>query len=147
MLHILKETLDAVIAHAGAEAPCEACGYLAAKHGIVVRHYPLTNVDASPEHFSLRPEEQFAAVREMRAAGLHLKAVYHSHPTSAAEPSEEDIQLAGDPDISYVIVSLEGGPGRVRSFKIRGGRAEREEMRIMRQEGPGAYSQREGRKS
>lgn len=133
MLYISPETIDAIIAHAHSEAPLEACGYLAEKEGIVVRHYPLTNVDASPEHFSLAPEEQFAAVREMRSQGLRLRAIYHSHPASEARPSEEDIRLAYDPDISYVIVSLKEGNDRVRSFRIRAAQVEQEDMEIVAQ--------------
>lgn len=32
--------------------------------------------------------------------------VYHSHPTSAAKPSGEDIRLARDPRVFYLIVSV-----------------------------------------
>lgn len=133
MLHISQDIIDAVIAHARKEAPLEACGYLAEKEGIVVRHYPLTNVDASPEHFSLSPEEQFTAVRSMRAAGLHLCAIYHSHPLSEARPSQEDIKLAYDPRISYVIISLANGNDRVRSFRIKAALVEQENIEIVPQ--------------
>src|SRR3989304_7757501 len=93
MLKINKEVVDAIIAHARKEAPLEACGYLAEKGGIVVAEYPLTNADVSEEHYSLKPEEQFAAVRQMRMEGVRLRAVYHSHPRSEARPSDEDISL------------------------------------------------------
>ena len=115
-----KEVRNDIIAHARREVPLEACGYLAEEDGIVVRHYPLTNADASDEHYSLKPEEQFAAVRQMRADGLKLRAVYHSHPASPARPSEEDIKLAHDPQISYVIVSLLEDKETVQSFSIKG---------------------------
>jgi proteasome lid subunit RPN8/RPN11 len=131
MLQMSQETVDAIIAHARAEAPIEACGYLAEQESVVVRHYPLTNRDASPEHFSLSPEEQFAAVRSMRAAGLRLRAIYHSHPASEARPSAEDIKLAYDPDISYVIVSLKDGNAAVRSFRIRAALVEQEDVEIV----------------
>jgi len=35
------------------------------------------------------------------------------------DPSQEDINLAYDPDISYVIISLEGGKEDIRSFSIK----------------------------
>jgi len=131
MLRIKKEVWNGVIAQANHEAPLEVCGYLAEKEGIVVRHYPLTNADASEKHYSLQPEEQFAAVRQMRAAGLKLRAVYHSHPASPARPSEEDIKLAHDPEISYVIVSLLEGRETVRSFSIRGQLVTAEDIEIV----------------
>ncbi len=131
MLKIQREARDAIIHHARRDAPLEACGYLAERDGVVVQHFPLTNADASEEHYSLKPEEQFAALRQMRSAGLTLRAVYHSHPASPARPSEEDIRLAHDPGISYVIVSLLNGEDRMKSFRIADGTAATEEMEVV----------------
>ena len=47
MLKIHKVVIERIIAHAGKEAPLEACGYLAEKDGVVAADYPLTNADAS----------------------------------------------------------------------------------------------------
>lgn len=93
--------------------------------------FRLKNVDASPEHFSFAPAEQFAAVRQMRAAGVRLRAVYHSHPATPARPSIEDIRLANDPALSYVIVSLAGELPEVKSFRIRDGQAAVEPLNII----------------
>ncbi len=131
MLSIKQTVLTAIIAHARREAPLEACGYLAEKDGVVVMDYPLTNADAAEEHYSLLPEEQFAAVRQMRQGGLKLRAIYHSHPASEARPSEEDIRLAYDPEISYVIVSLFGGQAKVKSFRIKGPAVTVEDIEIL----------------
>lgn len=131
MLKMNKEVIEAIVAHAKREAPLEACGYLAGKDGIAVMAYPLANADASEDHFFLTPEEQFAAVRQIRAAGMRLCAIYHSHPCSEARPSAEDIRLAYDPEISYVIVSLSGKTETVRSFKIQGSVVEKEEVEIL----------------
>jgi len=113
---------EAMIAHARAALPNEACGLLG---GIVdgetrtVREvYRLTNADASPEHFSMLPEEQFAAVAAMRRKGLQIVGNFHSHPATPARPSEEDRRLAFDPALSYVIVSLAGGEPVIKSFRI-----------------------------
>lgn len=98
------------------EAPNEACGYLrgvaAEARGLI----GMTNVDASPEHFSLDPGEQFAALKEARELGEDLLAVYHSHPETPARMSAEDIRLANDPRIIYVIHSL--ADGRTRGFRV-----------------------------
>ena len=99
---ILKE----IDAQARAEAPNEACGYLAGKNGAARLAIKLTNVDASPEHYSMSPKEQFSAVKKARAAGLDLVAVYHSHPATPARMSAEDIKLANDPGMIYLIYSL-----------------------------------------
>ncbi len=107
-----------IVAHARQDAPLEACGYLAERDGVVARVYRLTTADASPEHFSLVPAEQFAAVRAMRRDGYRLRALYHSHPASPARMSQEDIRLAADPSLSYVIVSLAGAQPVVKSFTL-----------------------------
>ena len=110
-----------MVDHAKKEAPLEACGYLASKDGIIIASYPLANIDKSNEHFSFDPKEQFMAVKDARVKGLEICVVYHSHPASPARPSQEDIKLAYDPNMSYFIVSLAGGNQEVRAFSIKGG--------------------------
>jgi len=119
MLKITQDIIDQIIAHGRSEAPLEACGYLAAKDGIVCKCIAMKNVDASPVHYSMDPSEQFAAVRRCREEGFSLRAVYHSHPETAAYPSAEDIKLAYDPSLSYVIVSLAKSRPSIQSYMIR----------------------------
>ena len=99
--------------------PLEACGLLAGENGRATKCYVLTNADASPEHFSMKPEEQFAAVKDMRAARLKMLGIWHSHPASPARMSAEDMQLAYTPDVVYVILSLaEPEAPRIRAFTV-----------------------------
>lgn len=118
-MKIIKTVIKEMLDHAKRDAPLEACGYLGAKDGKIIKIYPLSNIDKSGEHFSFEPKEQFMAVKDARAQGLEICAVYHSHPASPARPSQEDIKLAYDPDISYFIVSLAGGQEDVRAFSIK----------------------------
>lgn len=131
MLKISKNVISGIIAHAKRDAPIEACGYLAEKEGVIVHQYIMKNADASNEHFSLDPEEQFTALRDMQKKGFELTGVYHSHPTSPARPSQEDIKLAYDPDLSYVIVSLVGGSETLKSFRICENQVEPETIEIV----------------
>lgn len=117
-MKITKEIVERLVSHAKKEAPVEACGYLAAQDGTIVAAYELTNTDRSQEHFSFSPEEQFTTMRDARAKGLEICVVYHSHPATPARPSAEDIALAYDPKILYVIVSLAGGREEIKAFKI-----------------------------
>ena len=52
------------------------------------------------------PEEQLAAVKDMRANGYVLLGNFHSHPESPSRPSEEDKRLAYDSKVNYLILSL-----------------------------------------
>lgn len=127
-IKISQQVIEAIIDHAKREIPSEACGYLAAHNGTITKHYELTNLDRANDHFSMDPGEQFAAIKDMRSRNLKLAAVYHSHPETPARPSREDIKLAFDPLISYVIVSLSQPNVIVQSFKISQGNVTREEI-------------------
>lgn len=102
---INKNIYDKIKSHAEQDAPIEACGYLAGNGNKITEIFKLQNIDKSPEHFSFDPKEQFKIVKEARKLGLALIAVYHSHPETPARLSEEDIRLANDPDILYLVYS------------------------------------------
>ena len=121
-LRIPKDIYEQIIVQARAEAPIEACGVLAGIDDKVEKIYEMTNADASADHFMMTPEEQFAAIKDMRSAGLKMLAIYHSHHESPARPSQEDIRLALTPDVVYVIVSLLDGDNPVaKGFVIEDG--------------------------
>ncbi len=117
-MRITPEALAEIVAHARAALPDEACGYLGERDGVVGRVVRLTNALASPTRFALLPEEQFAALRALRAEGFSLRGVYHSHPAGPAVLSAEDERLAFDEALSYVVVSLAADPPLVRSFRV-----------------------------
>ena len=106
-LQVPNSIFEQMLQHAAAEAPIEACGILAGKAGMAEKLYKMTNTDTSSVHFMMEPQEQFAVIKDIRASGLEMLAIYHSHPESPARPSAEDIRLALTPDVVYVIVSLQ----------------------------------------
>lgn len=118
---IPQSIIDALISHARRDFPLEACGILGGADGLVTEHYPMANTDQSNEHFMMDPKEQFAVVKELRAKGKSIQAIYHSHPETPARPSEEDIRLALTPDVSYVIISLAAEIPEVKSYRIEAG--------------------------
>ncbi|MDO9340144.1 MAG: M67 family metallopeptidase, partial [Bacteroidales bacterium] len=87
--------------------------------------------DNSEEHFSFDPAEQFTVVRKVREAGIGIMANYHSHPKSPARPSEEDIRMAYDPDILYLIISLAYKTPQIKAYKIRQSKVEEETIQII----------------
>lgn len=130
-MKIPKEIIDAIFEHATTQAPVEACGYLAGKDDRVLRYYRMTNIDQSEEHFSFDPKEQFRVIKATRKEGIELIGVYHSHPVTPARPSKEDIHLAYDPSIIYMIVSLADNKKTVKSFKISGEEVTSEPLEII----------------
>jgi proteasome lid subunit RPN8/RPN11 len=123
-----------MLEHARRGLPNEACGLLAGEVQndikIVHRVYPLSNSDASPEHFSIDPREQLAAIRDMRANGFTPLGNFHSHPATPARPSREDIHLAHDPHAVYLILSLSGEP-TLKAFHIEHSLASEEPLEII----------------
>jgi proteasome lid subunit RPN8/RPN11 len=118
MIKISNKIIQEIIRHAKNELPNEACGYLAGKDNVILKSVEMMNRDNSPEHFSFDPSEQFRVIREVRKEGLNILANYHSHPKTPARPSIEDIRLANDPEISYLIISLAGEIPVIKSFRI-----------------------------
>lgn len=110
MLYITEADYEKICSHCVKELPNEACGLISGvRHGedqYVEKVYLLTNADASREHFFMDSREQFAAVKDMRAAGFELLGNFHSHPGTPSRPSKEDIRLAYDSGLLYLILSL-----------------------------------------
>ena len=131
MIKIPQSAYDEVVAHALKDNPIEACGYLAGINGEVKYAIPMKNTDESNEHFSFNPQEQFDAFKKTKSEGLRLIAVYHSHPETPARPSEEDIRLAYDPNVSYIIVSLASETPVMKSFIIKNKTVEIEEIEVI----------------
>lgn len=101
-----KEVVNKVISHCLSVYPDEACGILAGSGGRVSKVYTMTNTEPSGVSYLMDPGEQFIAMKEMRAGGLEMIAIYHSHPCSPPYPSHRDIELAFYTEPIYLIVGL-----------------------------------------
>ena len=128
MIIINRKIIEEILTHGLNELPIEACGYLAGKNNRVYKYFPMKNIDNSKAHFSLDPQEQFEVLRQAGTSGFHLLAIYHTHPETPARPSEEDINLAYDSEISYVIASVQTHD--VKSYKIQEGKVIPEKLII-----------------
>ena len=107
----------ALVAHAEADAPNEACGLLLLKDGVAVEYRPGRNALASPYRFQLEPGDpaDFFAEDE----GYEL-AVFHSHPETEAKPSRTDVANIGLWEgRPYVILSL--ARDELRAWRIEAG--------------------------
>jgi proteasome lid subunit RPN8/RPN11 len=123
-----KTQWEELIAHAREEAPNECCGYVRAREGRAEEVFRARNARSSPYGYELDPQSLLAA-NDLDDDGYEV-AIYHSHPRSAAEPSQTDINLAQYPHWTYLIVSLDGDQvaPSVRAWRIADGRVEEEEL-------------------
>ena len=118
MVVIPAEVRAALVAHAEAEAPNEACGLVLLRDGTAERYVPGRNGAASPYRFELElddPELWFA-----QDDGYEL-AVFHSHLSSPPRPSRTDVEniglWEGKP---YLILTVR--TGELAAFTIEDGR-------------------------
>jgi proteasome lid subunit RPN8/RPN11 len=94
----------ALVAHANAELPNEACGLVLFEDDTAIEYVPGTNVSASPYHFELQIDPLTWADLNDRDV---VQAVFHSHISSPPRPSRTDVQniglWAGQPYLIYTI--------------------------------------------
>jgi proteasome lid subunit RPN8/RPN11 len=131
MLTLDRATYDAIVAHARADHPDEACGLVALRDGLPTRVIPMTNVERSPTFYVMDSGELFRAFKSMRDNGEDDEefVIYHSHTATEAYPSRTDVSIAAYPDAHYVLVSTRH-PDEVelRSYRIVDGVVTEEEV-------------------
>jgi [CysO sulfur-carrier protein]-S-L-cysteine hydrolase len=137
VLKIARGHVDAMISHARADHPDEACGVIIGAFGSdqPTRLVRMINADRSPTFFRFDPAEQFRLYQEMDANDEEIVVVYHSHTATEAYPSRTDVSLASEPQAHYVLVSTaasgnQDGPVEVRSYRILDGVVTEEEIEI-----------------
>jgi proteasome lid subunit RPN8/RPN11 len=134
----INETTSARITqHALSDPTRECCGLLAGRDGVITHVFPAANSASNPATaYEIAPREIFDRMREMRAAGLDLLGIYHSHPNGKNDPSPRDVESAYYPDAAYFIISpLPGAPKPIRAFSIRDGQVAELETQIIDSEG------------
>jgi proteasome lid subunit RPN8/RPN11 len=120
---IPAEVRSALVEHAKAESPNEACGLIALRDGVADRYIPARNAAASPYHFELDvdPETWF-----LEDDGYEL-AVFHSHLSSPPRPSRTDIENIGLWEgRPYVILTVSSG--ELAAWRIHAGKAAAEPL-------------------
>ncbi|HEX8938523.1 MAG TPA: M67 family metallopeptidase [Candidatus Limnocylindrales bacterium] len=133
---------DALIEHARAEYPNEACGLIvgsapAADAGRALRFVPTRNAAASPYRYEIHPDDLLRVSLAVDEADQAIWGIVHSHVRSPARPSPTDLGLAFYPDALYLLVSLAdseadpstGLPG-VRAWRIVDGAANEVTLRV-----------------
>ncbi len=91
MLWVPKECLRQTLVHLKGVLPNEGVGLWGGRNGRVAQVWPLENVHKVPaQRYEADPQALIGALQRLRQAGHELVAIYHSHPTGPARPSETD---------------------------------------------------------
>jgi proteasome lid subunit RPN8/RPN11 len=137
MLSISQQLVDALVAHARADHPDEACGVIAGPAGsdIPTRHIPMINAARSTTFYEFESSDLLKLYRELDANDEDPVVIYHSHTATEAYPSRTDISYASEPFAHYVLISTretgnDDGPYDFRSFRIVDGEVTEEEVVI-----------------
>ena len=134
MLELDQDHYEALVAHARAEYPNEACALLAGRDGAAERVYALPNAEASPTFYVVEPKAQLQAMTEMDELGWDLVGIFHSHTFTEAYPSRTDVELARYPEAAYLILSLADQEApELRAFRIVDGQVAEEPVEIVDQ--------------
>ena len=118
------DLFQAIIDHARADYPNEACGVIVgdrspADGGVALRWVPMRNEYASPLRYRIHAEDLYPVLVEVDDSDdKAFWAIVHSHVRSAAYPSPTDVAQAVFPDALYVLVSLEADEPALNAFRI-----------------------------
>lgn len=119
-LIIPENIFNEMLAHCREGYPSEVCGILAGKDDKVSKIHRMANTENSPVSYMMDSKEQFKVMKDMRKNNLSMVAIYHSHPSSPAYPSQKDVSLAFYDDAVYIIVSLIEDKPTVKAYTIKG---------------------------
>ena len=139
MLTIKQSLVDAIVAHARADHPDEACGVIAGPAGSdrPERFIPMINAARSPTFYEFESSDLLKLYREMDANDEDPVVIYHSHTATEAYPSRTDVSYASEPFAHYVLVSTretgtEAGPFEFRSYRIVDGEITEEVVEVLK---------------
>jgi len=143
VLTIGQAIRDAIISHARADHPDEACGIVAGPIGSdrPERFVAMANAERSPTFYRFDSAEQLKVWREMDDRDEEPVVIYHSHTATEAYPSRTDLAYASEPNAHYVLVSTRDTDGlgefQFRSFRVVDGVVSEEEVRVTSAEAAG----------
>src|SRR2546425_986423 len=127
--------VEAIVRHARAEDPNEACGVIvgdrpAAAGGSPLRFEATRNEAASPYRYEIHPDDLLRLTIATDDADEVFWAIVHSHVRSPAWPSPTDVGLAFYPEALYMLVSLAEDKPSLGAFRIVDGEIHRVELLV-----------------
>ncbi|MGB0435797.1 MAG: Mov34/MPN/PAD-1 family protein [Mycobacterium sp.] len=136
VLVIRADLVEAMVGHARADHPDEACGVIAGPEGSdrPERFIAMLNAERSPTFYRFDSGEQLKVWRGFEEAEEAPIVIYHSHTATEAYPSRTDISYASEPNAHYVLVSTRDvDEHELRSFRIVDGVVTEESVKIVEQ--------------
>ena len=133
MLTIRADLVAAMVDHARADHPDEACGVIAGPEGSdrPERFIAMVNAERSPTFYRFDSTEQLKVWREMDRNDEEPIVIYHSHTATEAYPSRTDVSYASEPQAHYVLVSTrDADDTEIRSYRIIDGEVTEEPIEI-----------------
>jgi proteasome lid subunit RPN8/RPN11 len=112
---VKKIHLEQIKEEAISAYPAECCGLLIGeKNGnmhtlkrIVPSINPLRDLDNN--QFEIDPQTRIDVERELRHTTEHLIGHFHSHPDRPATPSKTDLNMAYEPELIWLIITVLNG--------------------------------------
>jgi len=134
VLTIRRDLVEAMMAHARADHPDEACGIIAGAEGSdrPERFVAIANAERSPTFYRFDSGEQLRVWRQLDADAEVPVVIYHSHTATEAYPSRTDVSFAAEPDAHYVLVSTRDPEvPELRSYRIIDGEVTEEPVEVV----------------
>lgn len=124
MIRISPSHCEDITAQAERAYPYECCGLLAgiigpdgtitvtrveASANTVMTHHKAPNDEGGRDSFEIDPQVRFDLMRALADTDETIVGHYHSHPDHPAQPSERDLDMAFEPELVWLIISVRTG--------------------------------------
>ena len=115
MISIARTLLKDIVIAAQSAYPNECCGLVVGRvrsngEVVVSRVCDSPNLSHDPAmRFEIDAQLRFDLMRELEGGPERILGHYHSHPDRPAQPSQRDLDQAWEPDMIWLIVSVEAG--------------------------------------
>ena len=126
MIVLPRTCFDVIATSARSAYPRECCGLLVGR-GDPASRLDVLRVVASPnlapgsgrDRFEVDPKVRFDLMKELGDGPDRMVGHYHSHPDAPAVPSATDLEMAFEPDLVWIIVSVfDGRPREARAHRL-----------------------------
>lgn len=109
-MEITREHFNKMVQHARVCEPRECCGLLVGRGDVVDEVRWARNEAVEANRFAMNQQDQYEIVVSAGEEGRRVLGVYHSHLDGSTTPSGEDVPVAYDPHILYLIVGVHPEP-------------------------------------